>query len=564
MAFKLADNIISPLGRTTEENYTAVREGKSKLSLREGLWGIPEPFVASLFEDDTRENIEHNESLFENIVLASVRAALADTNINVERDNVVFILSSTKGNIDRLKTNGDNQSEIFLGLTVQRVTNKIGIKNSPIVVCNACTSGVTAIILAERLLSQGSYDYAIVCGCDVVNRFVVSGFQSFKVLTNTVCRPFDMERTGLNLGEAVATIIFSRKKEGRNQWAIEACAIRNDAFHISTPAKNGEGLYRALLEATKGRVTNEIALINAHGTGTLFNDQMEAVAIDRAGLSTIPINALKGYFGHTMGVAGILETILVMKSLDDGIILASKGFEELGVSRKIDVSPRERNTDKDCFVKLLSGFGGCNAVIVASKDVQPHRCETPIHMRVSHSVRIVPDGVMVDGVLLETSSQNGEMLTLLYKKYISNYAKFYKMDMLSRLGFVATELLLSAEGGQSKNEGREDRAIVFFNRSSSISADKHYLKSIEDMDDYYPSPSSFVYTLPNIVTGEVAIRNHYLGETAFYILPSKDENQMKTIIESTFQDQTTRSVLGGWLDYEDNNHFEADIKLYEL
>ena len=135
------------------------------------------------------------------------------------------------------------------------------------------------------------------------------------------------------------------------------------------------------------------------------------------------------------------------------------------------------------------------------------------------------------------------------------------MDGLCRLGFVASELLLQAEReeGTYKEDVNKARAIVFFNRSSSIVSDKKYLTSIADKENYFPSPSVFVYTLPNIVTGEIAIRNGYHGETSFYILPKKNELLMQHIIESAFMDDQTTSMITGWLDYEDDKHFEADL-----
>jgi len=137
------------------------------------------------------------------------------------------------------------------------------------------------------------------------------------------------------------------------------------------------------------------------------------------------------------------------------------------------------------------------------------------------------------------------------------------MDGLCRLGFVASELLLQVEKTTNKSDHIFDRerAIMLFNRSSSISSDKRYLSSISDKDNYFPSPSVFVYTLPNIVTGEIAIRNNYHGETSFYILPRKDEEQMQTIIETAFVDKKTKSLLTGWVDYEDSKHFEADLSI---
>ena len=102
-----------------------------------------------------------------------------------------------------------------------------------------------------------------------------------------------------------------------------------------------------------------------------------------------------------------------------------------------------------------------------------------------------------------------------------------------------------------------------FNHSSSVQADKAFQASIQDPADYFPSPAAFVYTLPNIVAGEISIRNHYQGETSFYVLPAKDERLMEQIINATFGDEHTRSVLGGWLDYKDDARFEADLFIVE-
>ena len=107
--------------------------------------------------------------------------------------------------------------------------------------------------------------------------------------------------------------------------------------------------------------------MNVHGTSTLYNDEMEAIAIDRAGLLNVPVNALKGTFGHTMGAAGILESILSMHAVDAGLVLPTRGFSERGVSRPVRVSAAAGQTDKRAFVKLLSGFGGVNGALLFRK-----------------------------------------------------------------------------------------------------------------------------------------------------------------------------------------------------
>ena len=580
MAYIIADNIISPLGETSEENYLSVKAGRSGIRAYEpGTCNIPEGFYASLLFED-----------FETLALRSAQKAIANAQLELKGKRIAFILSSTKGNIEE---------NISLADSAQRIATQLGIDSKPIVVCNACISGLSALILGNRLIDSDLYDAAIVCGCDTPRQFILSGFQSLKALSPEPCRPFDMERMGLNLGEAAATLILSKNPILGNSWRMGDGFIRNDAFHISTPSKTADGLYLSL-QRTLESFTKEIsstckqidmkehlAFINAHGTATLFNDQMESVAIGRAGLSDLPANAYKSFWGHTMGAAGILETIISMKAIDDDTILGTRGFSELGVSGKMNICAENRPTDKKGFIKMLSGFGGCNATIWAAK--KPERENIALSQKeqqeceftTTHAIRITPEEVVLDHQKLwegkkELGEQEGQehhsLLTSLYKQMIGNYPKFYKMDGLSRLGFVASEILLNAEKGDTDVERREEkgerlleeRAIIFFNHSSSIASDRNYKESINDKDNYFPSPSIFVYTLPNIVTGEIAIRNHLHGETSFFILPDKDERMMEEILQASCLDDQSKSFLTGWIDYEDERHFEADLKIKKM
>ena len=571
MVSVLADNVISPLGETSEENYQAVKEGKSAIHAYAPMTaGIPNGFVASLLSSD-----------FEELAFRSAQKAIDASGINISSTRTVFILSSTKGSIEKLGQTDDDK--LYLGNIAQRIATRLGIQLSPIVVCNACISGLAAMILASRLLVSKKYDYAVVCGADCPGRFIISGFQSLNAMSAFSCQPFDIERQGLNLGEAAATVVLGREittKSVNNGcrkqvWQIGHGYIKNDAYHISSPSKTAEGLYEALLETMNGIDKRNIAFINAHGTATLFNDQMEAIAIHRAELQDIPVNALKGYVGHTLGAAGIMETILCMKAVDDHTVLGTRGYEEVGVSGRIQLSSKHHSTIKTSFIKQLSGFGGCNATLYAQYvGVKPQEfsdsktngggsANISYSVMKKHRVHITPQGIWLDNkefIIDKEITQNG-LLTALYKQIIGNYPKYYKMDGLCRLGFVASELLLKAERdeGSFTEDTNKTRAIVFFNRSSSIASDKKYLASIVEKDNYFPSPSVFVYTLPNIVTGEIAIRNGYHGETSFYILPHKNELLMQDIIETTFMDEQTTSVLTGWLDYEDSEHFEADL-----
>ena len=497
----LATNITSPLGNTTEENFLAVRSGMTGVAHHAaGTRCVPFDIEASLF------SVEPD---FEALCLASASEALCHTTIDPSR--TIFILSSTKARLDEP-----------MGETARKIALKLGIENEPVVVSNACASGIAAQILALRLIEAGMYDYAVVTGADVQSKFIISGFQSLKALSPQPCRPFDIERLGLNLGEAAATMVVGRDNDNHNHnlnqnWHVTAGAICNDAWHISGPHPKGDGAYRALTQLLSGIEPENIACIGVHGTATMYNDQMESVAIERAGLSAVPLSALKGYYGHTMGAAGLLETILTARALDDGIILASKGFSEPGVSGKVNISANERKTDKHAFIKMISGFGGVNAAVMVEK--------TPIATREGETPIFNP---------CETG-----------QNHAVNTGR--RMDTLSRAAVKASEGINLPEAD-----------VILFNRDASTVTDKAFMQTIED-DDYFPSPSLFIYTLPNIAAGEIAIRHGWQTETSFYVLRNRNERLMNQIIQATLSALHRNNIplVSAWID----NEYEK-LKIY--
>ena len=112
---------------------------------------------------------------------------------------------------------------------------------------------------------------------------------------------------------------------------------------------------------------NSIDYISAHGTATIFNDEMEAIAFNRMQLSNIPLNSLKGYFGHSLGASGLVETIVGMHSLKNNVLYKSLGFESLGVSKVINVIKETTSKNLQTFLKTASGFGGCNTAVIFQK-----------------------------------------------------------------------------------------------------------------------------------------------------------------------------------------------------
>lgn len=374
----LADSIISPLGDSTDSTYRRVKEGKSALKYYPPEPGMPEGCMASIIDDAlieekcVQKGIGQEYTRFEKRIILTAADAASKAGIDPSSNKVVFIISTTKANIDLLDGQSSRFSEqrIYPGEAAKAICDYFENKNTPIVVSNACISGLCAIIEGHRTLIGGKYDYAIVAGSDIQSRFIVTGFQSFKALSEEECRPFDKDRKGLNAGEASAAVVLGRVKLPSDHWIVGGSAIRNDANHISGPSRIGEGSYRALTAALGDFPASELAFINVHGTSTPYNDEMESIALHRAGLDNIPVNALKGTFGHTMGAAGILEAILSMRAADDHTILGTRGYSECGVTYPLSINNSARQTDKKAFLKLLSGFGGCNAAILFTKGGQ--------------------------------------------------------------------------------------------------------------------------------------------------------------------------------------------------
>lgn len=176
------------------------------------------------------------------------------------------------------------------------------------------------------------------------------------------------------------------------------------------------------------------------------------------------------------------------------------------------------------------------------------------------SVKITPSYAAVNGKRMELAESGSALLVEIYRAMGINYPKFYKMDLLSKLGFIACELLLE---GNADRASLEECKVILFNKSASLCTDRAYQQTISDADNYYPSPSVFVYTLPNIVTGEIAIRNKIYGETSFYVLDGWNSSLMEKIIKSSVPKKGEIKVITGWLDCWNENDFEAELLFVE-
>jgi 3-oxoacyl-[acyl-carrier-protein] synthase-1 len=356
----VADSIVSPLGFSTEENYFSVASGKTGASISTAFGEKPVCLAQA--------NVESQPATTRFETLASLALKNLAKQVSLPSDRTLFILSTTKGNIEALESKQTHNSRIHLHQVSKYLAQQIGLNNN-IVVSNACTSGVAALILAKRQIESGNYDHAVVLGAEAISQFVVSGFQSLNALSDTPCKPFDAARTGINLGEAASAVLISSSPDQfntKNRISISGGAITNDANHISGPSKTGEELSLAINQALLQAKTSqsEIDFISAHGTATVYNDEMESKAFHLSGLSETPLHSLKGNFGHTLGAAGVLESVLSVRSLIKQELLPSKGYETSGVSKPLNIIRKTESQKVRKVLKTSSGFGGCNAAIL--------------------------------------------------------------------------------------------------------------------------------------------------------------------------------------------------------
>lgn len=370
--YHLADNMTTALGSTTTAHLNALRTGQVGMQMHDLPSLFPTPVCCAKITPTQanewcghlidRPAYTHLEQLF----IYSIEEALTGSGVDLRNQDTVLILATTKGNIDVLEGKAGQfpPERVQLNALATAVGGYFGYNQAPIVVCNACISGVLALDVAKRYLRAGQYRHAVIAGGDLVTEFTLSGFQSFKAMSDTPCRPFDRDRQGINLGEGVGTMILSTEYE--SDLVLEGSASANDANHISGPSRTGEGLYLAIQKTLEDaqRMASEMDYLCVHGTATPYNDEMEAKALARATLTATPFHSLKGYLGHTLGAAGLLESIVAIQALKHNELYPSMGFEHLGVSVDLNPIQHYQKMPLRTCLKTASGFGGCNAAVI--------------------------------------------------------------------------------------------------------------------------------------------------------------------------------------------------------
>ncbi len=510
--------------------------------------------IAGIIPD--KQKIEGCTEL-ESLMISQIGKVLYESGLSLADSSVRLVISTTKGNVALLEGNTDNLPEdAFLYATAKKVGAYFNAATKPMVISNACISGVSAIVVGRRLILAGQCDHVIVVGCDMLCEFITTGFASFKSISSSNCRPYDAARNGLNLGEACACVLLTsdRSKAKQPYMRLEGGSVTNDANHISGPSRTGDGLYYAISNAMKeaGVTPSDIGFVNTHGTATAYNDEMESKAVTWAELADTPLNSVKGYIGHTLGASGVVETLICLNELREKTVYGTYGFSEMGVPCPVNISSEHRPLEIQRCVKTASGFGGCNAAIVIAAE----ECGDPDSL--------CPDArevqVTAEYELPVSEHSFAEQIREEYRALEDANMKFFKMSDLCKAAYIAVENLLRERPLSDKYE-RTDIAVIMANSSASLDTDLEHQRILEQRLPEGTSPAVFVYTLPSVAAGEICIRNKFQGDNTFFI----DDNQEETekYAEMLIERGYAKAVICGWCDKLGENR-KVSLKILEI
>jgi 3-oxoacyl-(acyl-carrier-protein) synthase len=289
--------------------------------------------------------------------------------------SVGTVLGNVLSKEQRLIQKTGSGSQESLSYMQTYFSDKYGLKGPGITVSTACASATDAIGMAARKITSGAADVMFAGGADVLSDFAILGFSALQALTKEKVRPFDKNRSGLALGEGAAFVVIESRKHAlsRGAWIyaeVKGYCCRADANHLTGPHREGRGLAAAITCAMSqnGLRPEDIHYINAHGTGTTYNDAMETKAIKTAfgkRAYDIPISSTKSMIGHSFGAAGAIEAICCLLSINSGVVAPTINYRDKDPECDLDYVPNvSRKHDVRAAASLSSGFGGQNSVLI--------------------------------------------------------------------------------------------------------------------------------------------------------------------------------------------------------
>jgi 3-oxoacyl-[acyl-carrier-protein] synthase-1 len=372
------------LGMSNADVYRSLREEKCPLKPHPEFDGmvcgaLPEPLpplLSKLSAYDTRVNRMVAVALqpLQNAIERAIRRwgsdrvaiVLGSSTAGIDATEVAYAAYKRDGAIPR-DYNFTNQHAYSSIVYVARQLT--GIRGPGTVVSTACSSGTKAFCSAYRLLASDLVDAVLVGGVDTLCHTTLKGFRSLSILSDAPCRPFSRERNGITIGEGVGLCVLERKGEGPAR--LLGTGESSDAFHPSSPDPEGRGILGAMQKALQQSLLTPDAIdhINAHGTGTLLNDEVESQAIAKLFPSSVRVIATKGYTGHALGASGAIEVVLSLLAIENGWLPKSMGAEPLDPQVHVDITLRSEPMTSRFVLSNSFAFGGNNACVVIGSAV---------------------------------------------------------------------------------------------------------------------------------------------------------------------------------------------------
>ena len=311
-----------------------------------------------------------------NEALSEAREQSRDLLASIPPERIALILSTTKANIEALERLADGRPcpdparrHLQGDLLAIDLAAEHGARGPVQCVSVACVSGLVAIQQGVKCIQRGAADAVFVVGVDHLSAFVVAGFTALKAIDPEGCRPFDQDRRGLSPGEAAGAIVLVRANSAPSPAiTLRGWGCSNDANHMTGPARDGSGLARAIRAALSSAnvAPTEIDYVNAHGTGTPYNDAMESAALRAVfGEHCPPMSGAKGMLGHTLGAAGVVETILCALAMRERWLPGTPRLNTAAADAPaaLVIAPRAA-TRLNHVLKLNTGFGGVNGALI--------------------------------------------------------------------------------------------------------------------------------------------------------------------------------------------------------
>lgn len=379
--------IVSALGIGVDKNLAAICKGESGISASPQLLRTANNLPVGELRLSNGElhdilGISQGEHLSRTALLGilAVKEAMACANIDFSK-RVGLVSSTSVGGMDLTEhffekfMEDDSAGRLRdvrmhdCAASTEAIARHCSINGYRTTISTACSSAANAVITGAKLLKHNIVDYVVVGGTDALSAFTLNGFKSLMILDENPCRPFDATRTGLNLGEGAGYLLLQREEDADSYYCrLAGFSNRNDAHHQTASSAEGNGAYLAMSEALKmaNLAPENVAYINAHGTGTGNNDASESAAFVRLfGNNVPPFSSTKAFTGHTLAAAGGVEAVLSVLAIKLGCRYPNLNFTtpipEFGLT---PICKYEGNVQVDSVLTNSFGFGGnCSSLL---------------------------------------------------------------------------------------------------------------------------------------------------------------------------------------------------------